>query len=107
MTYAKHRRIIDADSHVIELDDFLQNAANKEDKKLLPKMSEQKELPVIQAGLDRGRELFLKRSRQGQAQNHPILRAKHPMPRAKHPPPRAKHLEPDPGFHMPEDTSTF
>ena len=51
MTYAKHRKIIDADSHVIELDDFLQNAANKEDKKLLPKMSEQKELPVIQACL--------------------------------------------------------
>jgi len=62
MTYAKHRKIIDADSHVIELDDFLERAATKEDKKLLPKMSEQKELPVIQAGLDRGRELFKKRS---------------------------------------------
>ena len=63
MTYAKHRKIIDADSHVIELDDFLERAATKEDKNLLPKMSEQKELPVIQAGLDRGRELFVKRSR--------------------------------------------
>ena len=63
MTYAKHRKIIDADSHVIELDDFLEMAANTEDKKLLPKMSEQKELPVIQAGLDRGRELFVKRNK--------------------------------------------
>ncbi len=67
MTYAEHRKIIDADSHVIELDDFLERAATKEDKKLLPKMSEQKELPVIQAGLDRGRELFLKRSKDPEA----------------------------------------
>ena len=55
MSYAQHRKIIDADSHVIELDDFLDRAATPEDKKLLPKMSDQKELPVIQAGLDRGR----------------------------------------------------
>ena len=62
MTYAEHRKIIDVDSHVIELDDFLERAATKEDRKLLPKMSEQKELPVTQVGLDRGRELFEKRS---------------------------------------------
>jgi predicted TIM-barrel fold metal-dependent hydrolase len=61
MTYAGNRRIIDADSHVIELDDFLHLAATPEDKALLPSMSDQKELPVIQAGLDRGRELFAKR----------------------------------------------
>ncbi len=30
MTYAEHRKIIDADSHVIELDDFLERAATKE-----------------------------------------------------------------------------
>ena len=63
MSYAQHRKIIDADSHVIELDDFLERAATPEDKKLLPKMSDQKELPVIQAGLDRGKELFDKRKK--------------------------------------------
>jgi len=61
MSYAQHRKIIDADSHVIELDDFLDRAATPEDKKLLPKMLDQKELPVTQAGLDRGRELLVKR----------------------------------------------
>jgi len=61
MTYAGNRRIIDADSHVIELDDFLHKAASPEDLPLIPAMSEQKELPVVQAGLDRGRELFAKR----------------------------------------------
>ena len=29
MTYAQNRRIIDVDSHVIELDDFLFNAARR------------------------------------------------------------------------------
>ena len=61
MSYAQHRKIIDADSHVIELDDFLMAAAKEEDKSLIPAMSSQKELPVIQEGLDRGRELFAKR----------------------------------------------
>ena len=61
MSYAQHRKIIDADSHVIELDDFLMAAAKEEDKGLIPDMSSQKELPVIQEGLDRGRELFAKR----------------------------------------------
>ena len=60
MSYAQHRKIIDADSHVIELDDFLERAATPEDKKLLPKMSDQKELPVIQAGIDQGRNCLLK-----------------------------------------------
>jgi len=63
MTYAENRIIIDADSHVIELDDFLHKAALESDLPLLPSMSSQKQLPVIQAGLDRGRELFLKRQK--------------------------------------------
>ena len=61
MSYAGHRKIIDADSHVIELDDFLISAAKEEDKSLIPLMSSQKELPVIDAGLERGKELFKKR----------------------------------------------
>ncbi len=61
MTYAGHRRIIDADSHLIELDDFLANAASDIDKPLIPSMLDQTELPVRQEGLDRGRELFAKR----------------------------------------------
>ena len=61
MTYAENRIIIDADSHVIELDDFLHKVALENDLPLLPSMESQKELPVIQAGLDRGRELFIKR----------------------------------------------
>jgi hypothetical protein len=60
-TYAEHRRIIDADSHVIELDDFLALQASEDDLALIRPMNEQTELPVIQAGLDRGRELFEKR----------------------------------------------
>jgi predicted TIM-barrel fold metal-dependent hydrolase len=70
MTYAAHRRIIDVDSHVIELDDFLFEAARPEERALLPKMSEQSELPFMQAGLDRGRELFEKR------QNDPDVMAR-------------------------------
>ncbi len=61
MTYAAHRRIIDVDSHLIELDDFLHNAARPEHEALVPSMHDQKGLPVVQAGLDRGRELFAKR----------------------------------------------
>ena len=61
MSYAEHRKIIDADSHVIELEDFLISAADREDKKVIPSMSSQKELPVVEAGLDRGKELFKKR----------------------------------------------
>lgn len=70
MTYAGKRKIIDVDSHVIELDDFLANAASEADLALLPRMSDQTELPVVQAGLDRGRELFAKR------QNDPEVMAK-------------------------------
>ena len=69
-TYAEHRRIIDADSHVIELDDFLALEVSEADQALLRPMNEQTELPVVQAGLDRGRELFEKR------QNDPATMAK-------------------------------
>lgn len=61
MTYAAHRRIIDVDSHVIELEDFLASAALADDLPLLPAMSDQTELPVAPAGLERGKELFAKR----------------------------------------------
>ena len=63
MSYAQHRKIIDADSHVIELDDFLHSVADEEHKDLIPLMSSQKELPVVEAGLARGRELFEKRQK--------------------------------------------
>ena len=61
MSYAEHRIIIDVDSHVIELDDFLHKAALEADLPLIPLMDSQKELPVVQAGIERGRELFEKR----------------------------------------------
>ena len=35
MSYAQHRKIIDADSHVIELDDFLHAVADEEHKDLI------------------------------------------------------------------------
>ncbi|MDA9282595.1 amidohydrolase [Pseudomonadales bacterium] len=61
MTYAAHRRIIDVDSHLFELDDFLHNAARPEHLDLVPSMHAQKGLAVPQAGLDRGRELLARR----------------------------------------------
>jgi predicted TIM-barrel fold metal-dependent hydrolase len=63
MTYAGPRRIIDADSHVIELDDFLDAVADPKDRALIPPMDAQSELPVLHAALARGRELFDKRQR--------------------------------------------
>ena len=63
MSYAGDRKIIDCDSHVIELDDFLGNAATPEDRSVIPAMDAQTELPVSHAGLARGRELFAKRQR--------------------------------------------
>lgn len=61
MTYAGNRRIIDVDSHVIELPEFLHEAADPALRDLLPSMSEQGELPVSEEGLARGRELFARR----------------------------------------------
>jgi hypothetical protein len=60
-TYAGNRRIFDADSHVIELDDFLHIVATPSERLLIPPMNAQTELLVSQDGLDRGRELFEKR----------------------------------------------
>ncbi|MFP8874513.1 MAG: amidohydrolase family protein [Myxococcota bacterium] len=60
-TYAGNRRIIDVDSHVIELDDFLWNAATASERGRLPKMADQKVLPVSEKGLARARELFARR----------------------------------------------
>jgi len=62
MSYAEHRIIIDTDSHVIELETFLTDAARTADLPLIRPMDEQTELPVVQVGLERGRELFAKRN---------------------------------------------
>ncbi len=61
MTYAQHRRIIDADSHVIELDDFLRKAASDANLALLPSMLDQQALPVDQEKMEAGFALFRKR----------------------------------------------
>lgn len=61
MTYAAHRRIIDTDSHLIELETFLHDAAGNEHRDLIPSMLEQQNLPVTQEALDHARELFEKR----------------------------------------------
>ena len=62
MSYAGTRRIIDADSHLIELDDFVTNAANPSELPLIPRMDAQRTLVVSPEAMDRGRELFAKRS---------------------------------------------
>jgi predicted TIM-barrel fold metal-dependent hydrolase len=61
MTYAGPRKIIDADSHVIELDDFLSRFADPADRDLIPAMDAQDELRVVPEALARGRELFERR----------------------------------------------
>jgi predicted TIM-barrel fold metal-dependent hydrolase len=61
MTYAEHRTIIDSDSHLIELDDFLSSAATDDERALIPTMDSQRNLPVEPAAMERGRELFEKR----------------------------------------------
>ncbi|MFM5894477.1 MAG: amidohydrolase family protein [Novosphingobium sp.] len=63
MTYAGTRRIIDVDSHLIELEDFLFKTASAEEAALIPSMLDQK--PVIQKRerLEMGREQF--QARQG------------------------------------------
>jgi predicted TIM-barrel fold metal-dependent hydrolase len=59
--YAGERRIIDVDSHVIELDDFLWNAATESERQRLPRMEDQNVLPVSAKALARARELFVRR----------------------------------------------
>ena len=61
MTYAQHRKIIDADSHLLELDDFLTNAAREADLPLLQDMDKQGGLPVNMKMLEKGRQLFEQR----------------------------------------------
>lgn len=56
MTYAGHRRIIDVDSHLFELDDFLHAVATAEEAAHLRPMEEQTELPVSLDAISRGRE---------------------------------------------------
>ncbi|UVO55299.1 amidohydrolase family protein [Sphingomonas sp. SUN039] len=65
MTYAGTRRIIDVDSHLIELENFLLDTASADEKAKIPSMLDQK--PVIQKRerLELGREQFL--ARQGDA----------------------------------------
>lgn len=61
MSYAGTRRIIDADSHLIELENFLSSVADPADRPLIPAMDEQKELPVVPKAIARGRELLERR----------------------------------------------
>ncbi len=51
MTFAEDHIIINADSHIIELNDFLHKMALGSDLPLLPSTESQGELRVIQAGL--------------------------------------------------------
>ena len=62
MSYAGSRRIIDVDSHVIELDDFLWNAATESERERLPKMADQNVLPVVEAGRARPRGVQVHRA---------------------------------------------
>jgi len=61
MSYAGERKIIDADSHIIELDDLLLNFADPEDRHLIPPMMDQKFLTAPQEAHDAGKALFEKR----------------------------------------------
>jgi hypothetical protein len=61
VSYAGSRTIIDADSHLIELDDFVTKAATSSELPLIPRMDAQTNLPVSSEALARGRELFAKR----------------------------------------------
>ena len=56
MTYADGRRIIDVDSHLFELDDFLHSVATDAEAALIRPMHEQTELPVSLEAIEKGRE---------------------------------------------------
>ena len=62
MTYAGNRRIIDVDSHLFELDDFLRAAATEEEVAFIRPMEAQAELPVSLEAINRGREHFVRRN---------------------------------------------
>lgn len=63
MTYAGTRRIIDVDSHLIELEDFLFLTANQDEKDKIPSMLDQKAVAEKRDRLELGREQF--KARQG------------------------------------------
>ena len=56
MTYAGNRRIIDVDSHLFELDDFLRAVATDEEAAFIRPMEAQTDLPVSLEAIERGRE---------------------------------------------------
>ena len=56
MTYAGKRRIIDVDSHLFELDNFLHAVATDEEALFIQPMEAQTELPVSLEAIERGRE---------------------------------------------------
>jgi predicted TIM-barrel fold metal-dependent hydrolase len=58
MTYAGTRRIIDVDSHLFELDDFLHSVATPEEAAVLPPVTAQSELPVSLEAMEKGRGLL-------------------------------------------------
>lgn len=62
MTYAETRRIIDVDSHLFELDDFLYAVATPEEAAYLRPMNEQTELPVSLEAIEKGREHLKRRN---------------------------------------------
>lgn len=61
MTYAGARRIIDVDSHLIELEDFLLLFATDDEKSKLPSMLDQKPVMEKRERLELGREQYLGR----------------------------------------------
>ena len=62
MTYAGDRRIIDVDSHLFELDDFLAAVATDDEAAHIRPMDEQTELPVSLEAIERGREYLRRRN---------------------------------------------
>lgn len=62
MTYANDRRIIDIDSHLFELDDFLHSVATPEEAPYLQPMNEQTELPVSLELIEKGRQQLAQRN---------------------------------------------
>lgn len=62
MTYADGRRIVDVDSHLFELDDFLHSVATAEEAPFIRPIDAQTELPVSLEAIERGREHLARRN---------------------------------------------
>jgi predicted TIM-barrel fold metal-dependent hydrolase len=62
MTYADNRRIIDVDSHLFELDDFLDSVATPEEAAYLQPMDGQSDLPVSLEAVEKGRHHLERRN---------------------------------------------